>query len=364
MKHYFKFFIYVVLVCLFFSGCSLFTTNDNNINNIFTPISDDISMTPRKITGNVDESTIDVSKNVSPAVVGITSSTNYSYSVGSGVAVAKGGYVLTNSHVIINPNSIKLYLANGTSISASYVWSDTSLDMAIVKGAVDLPYLEIAPSDEPSVGEDVIAIGTPLQLQFQHSVTKGIVSALNRTVQVENDGGGSSLQSLIQHDASINPGNSGGPLINSKSQVVGINTLKIESAEGMGFAIPAIVIDNVLKNVLKDGTYESAYLGVFGYDSSIPYYYNKSASPVGMYLIDVEESSPAKLAGLKKGDIILSINNKKIKTALDFKRELFSYHENEIISIKYLQDEKEKTTEVTLVKRPNLFKKILLEETK
>jgi S1-C subfamily serine protease len=181
-------------------------------------------------------------------------------------------------------------------------------------------------------------------------------------VQIENDGGESSLQSLIQHDASINPGNSGGPLVNLKSEVVGINTLKIESAEGMGFAIPASVIDNVLNGVLERGTYESAYLGVFGYDSAIPYYYQKSTSKTGIYVIDVQKDSPAGLAGLKPGDIILEMNNKKLNTALDFKREFFGYKANDKITIKYLQDKTEKTAEVTLTKRPKI-EKVMQNET-
>jgi len=311
MKHYFKFFIISLLCfCCFLTGCVFEGQTNNNRVAILTPVSDDISMMPRLIESNVQLNSIEVSKNVSPAVVGITSATKYSYSIGSGVAVAKGGYVLTNYHVLTNPNSIKLYLADGTSVNANYVWGDYALDMAIVKSAIDLPYLKIAPKDEPSVGEEVLAIGTPLQLQFKHSVTKGIVSALNRTVQITDKTDGSYLQSLIQHDASINPGNSGGPLINLKSEVVGINTLKIEQAEGMGFAITASVIDNVLKNVLSNGVYESAYLGVFGYDSSIPYYYKKSASKTGLYVIDIDKNSPAFNAGIKQGDIIIQLGDK------------------------------------------------------
>jgi S1-C subfamily serine protease len=354
MCRHFKFFILVVFVCVLLTsvaGCFK-TTTENNPMSLTTPVLEDVSMVPRLIEPTNVKTGIEVSKNVSAAVVGITSSNAYSYSVGSGVSVAKGGYVLTNYHVITNPNSIKLYLADGATTSASFIWGDYALDMAIVKSSIDLPYLKMAPGTEPSVGEDVLAIGTPLQLQFKHSVTKGIVSALNRTVQVEDDGSGSYLQSLIQHDASINPGNSGGPLINLNSEVVGINTLKIESAEGMGFAIPAIVIDNVLKNVLSDGTYESAYLGVFGYDSSIPYYYKKTNSKNGLYVIDVQENSPASKAGMKSGDVILAINDKQVNTSIDFKREFFAYRENDVITVKLMQDGQVKTVEVTLQKRP------------
>lgn len=342
--------IILVCICISFFGCF---ENGSQINSLLTPV-EDVNLTPRLITSSTELTGIEVSKNVSPAVVGITSGTSYSYSVGSGVVIAKGGYVLTNSHVIINRNSIKLYLADGSSVNATYIWGDATLDMAILKSEMDLPYLQIAPADSPSVGEDVFAIGTPLQLQFKHSVTKGIISALNRTVSVDNDGGTSYLQSLIQHDASINPGNSGGPLINLKGQVVGINTLKIESAEGMGFAIPAIVIDNVLKNVLAEGTYETAYLGVFGYDASIPYASKKLKEGKGYYVLDVQEDSPASLAGLKKGDVILAINGKNVKNMLEFKREFFAYKKEDKITLKYIQDGHNKTVEIVLKGRPNI----------
>lgn len=364
MARYFKFFIIALICTVFLSGCIAKEDSNNNALTMLTPISGDVSMTPREIKPTETSSSIDVSKNVSPAVVGITTSTKYSYSVGSGVAVAKGGYVLTNYHVITNPSTIKLYLANGNSVNASYVWGDYALDMAIVKSAIDLPYLKIAAPEQPSVGEDVLAIGTPLQLQFKHSITKGIVSALNRTVQIDDETDGSYLQSLIQHDASINPGNSGGPLINLRSEVVGINTLKIESAEGMGFAIPAVVIDNVLKNVLKNGTYESAYLGVFGYDSAIPHYYKKSSSKTGVYIIDVQEGSPAKLAGINSRDVILAINDKEVINSLDFKREFFAYRENDTISIKYMQNGTIKTAKIKLTKRPSIEKAPVIELTK
>ena len=349
---YFKFFViaFMLITLISFSGC--FQVQEQTEGNIdtsfFTPVSDDISMTPRLIEQGELNSSIDVSKNVSPAVVGISSSNAYSYSVGSGVAVSSGGYVLTDSHVIIDERSIKLYLANGDTVAASVVWRDPILDLAILKSSIDLPYLKIAQDQEPSVGEDILAIGTPLQLQFKHSITKGIVSALNRTVKIDTDGGTSYLQSLIQHDASINPGNSGGPLINLKSQVVGINTLKIESAEGMGFAIPASIIKNVVKNVVADGTYQSAYLGVFGYDSSIPYYYKKSSAKSGYYVLSIEDGSPAKNAGLKVGDVITGINNIEVKNMLDFKRNFFAYKAGDKITLKYLQDGEATEVQITL----------------
>ena len=275
MKNYFNFFVILILLLStsFLVGC--FEENPSGTSSAIFG-GEAPSMTPRLIDGSNLENSVEVVKNVATAVVGISSNTPTYSSVGSGVAIAEGGYLLTNSHVIANANSIELYLADGTTTSASLIWQDKALDLAVLKSRKDLPYLKIADDAEVRVGEAVLAIGTPFQLQFKHSVTKGIVSALNRTVKVDTEVGESYLQSLIQHDASINPGNSGGPLINGSGQVIGINTVKIEAGEGIGFAIPASTTKNVLRNVLKEGQFTSAYLGVFGYDSSIPYYYKKT----------------------------------------------------------------------------------------
>jgi len=172
------------------------------------------------------------------AVVGISVELDGGYAIGSGVAIEEGGYILTNYHVVEDGKSITLYYADKTTGTASYLWGDSGLDLAIIKSSKNLPYLSTGNVDDVMVGENVYAIGTPLTLQFKHTVTKGIVSATGRTIEVDSESGTSFLQSLIQHDASINAGNSGGALINSKGQVVGINTLKAVEGEGLGFAIP------------------------------------------------------------------------------------------------------------------------------
>ena len=145
-------------------------------------------MKPRMIESTNYASTTDIVKNVSPAVVGIYSQTYNSGSIGTGVAISSGGYVLTNSHVVTNEN-VTLYLASGETASARLVYRDSSLDLAIVKSNVDLPYLSVVERGNYSVGEDVLAIGTPLALQFKHTVTKGIISATNRTIKVDNSNG-------------------------------------------------------------------------------------------------------------------------------------------------------------------------------
>lgn len=344
---YFNFFIILTTIAVLFVGCV--NVPANNTSSIFG--SEDVNMTPRLIDGNNLNSSVEVVKNAAAAVVGINSVSGTSSSVGSGVAIAKNGYVLTNSHVITNPYSITLYLADGTTSNASLIWRDSSLDLAVLKSSKELPYLKLAEDDDINVGEDVLAIGTPFQLQFKHSVTKGIVSALNRTVLVSGTYGDSYLQSLIQHDASINPGNSGGPLINGNAEVLGINTVKIESGEGMGFAIPTSVTRNVIKNVITDGSYTSAYLGVFGYDSAIPNYYGKTDRASGFYVLGVKEDSPASLAGIKPGNVITKINDKRINTRLKFIEELYKYKENDKIKLTYYDTKHKKTVELGLTKK-------------
>ena len=151
-----------------------------------------------------------VENNVKGAVVGIASFSSSGTSVGSGVAISDGGYVLTNHHVVNGANSILVYYADKTQGPAKSIWSDSSLDLAIIQTEKNMPYLQCGTSKELKVGQDILAIGTPLTLQFKHTVTKGIVSALNRTLEVGSISDAVYLQNLIQHDASINPGNSGG----------------------------------------------------------------------------------------------------------------------------------------------------------
>ena len=209
--------VFLVLLMVFslnLSGCTLSSNIDTSQD-----------MTPRLISVSDDLQTSEMVEEVKSAVVGISAMVDGGYSVGSGVAIASGGYILTNHHVIEGARSVKVYLSNNVESYAKVLYSDSALDLAILKADVNMPYLDTEPSTNLKVGEDVVAIGTPLTLQFKHTVTKGIVSALNRTLEISNLGGTSTLmQDLIQHDASINPGNSGGPLINSAGKVVGITT--------------------------------------------------------------------------------------------------------------------------------------------
>lgn len=301
---------------LFCGGCSSLGFKSQNIDS-------NVDMTPRKISFSEYKSAPDVVEDVKSAVVGISATLTGGYSVGSGVAIAENGYILTNHHVVDSSNSIVVYFADMTQASAKLVWSDSSLDMAVIKSSKDMPYLDCGNSQNLKVGEEVLAIGTPLTLQFKHTVTKGIISALNRTLEVDSLGGASYLQNLIQHDASINPGNSGGPLITLDGKVVGINTLKATEGEGIGFAIPIEVGQKITQKVVENNNYVAPYIGVFGFDADIASYYGETDIKQGVYIISLDKSGSASIAGLQEGDVILEIDGKEIQRLLDLKMAMY-----------------------------------------
>ncbi len=312
-----------------------------------------INMTPRLISAKESSNFEEVVETVTPAVVGISAIYNDQESVGSGVAVADGGFILTNNHVVDGASSITVYYANKTSGRATLIWTDPSMDLAIIKASINLPYLQTANLDSVKTGEEVISIGTPLTLQFKHTVTKGIVSALNRTIEIDNEDGSTSyLQNLLQHDASINPGNSGGPVINSNGKVVGINTLKVSEAEGIGFAIPVEIVMPVVEKVVSDGGYVTPYLGIFGLDSEIAVFYGRTLNKEGVYIVNIDSSGPMAKAGLTKGDIIIKVDDQEIKTMLDLRTSIYQHKIGDTIKITFLRDNMENTVSLTLTNRP------------
>lgn len=321
-------FLFVVF-CMVFSGCQFFARVDSKEN---------IDMTPREISVARKSNTVELVEQVKSAVVGIQCNLKSGYSIGSGVAVSDGGYILTNQHVVDGAKSIKIYFADKTSTSASIIWQDKVLDLAVIKSNVNMPYL-ICSSNQSSVGEDIIAIGTPLTLDFKHTVTKGIISALNRTLEIPNQNGTISyMQNLIQHDASINAGNSGGPIINSNGEVVGINTLKVSDAEGLGFAIPISVGKTVIEKLSVDENWTPSYMGVFGLDTEVAIFKGeKLSSNQGVYVANIDEDTICK-DYFKKGDVIVDVNGHKILTLLDLRLQLYKYKAGDILNITVIRN--------------------------
>lgn len=328
-----------ILLCIMLSTAFILVGCGKQ-NALYNGVIDtNVNMTPRLIVSN-NQSTELLVEDVRSAVVGISSRSNNAYSVGSGVAVADGGYILTNHHVIAGASEVVVYFANNTADYADIIWSDSALDLAIIKSHTNIPYLELGSLTNVKTGEDVIAIGTPLTLQFTHTVTKGIVSAMNRTLEVENENGISYLQNLIQHDASINPGNSGGPLISLEGKVIGINTLKATEAEGIGFAIPIDIGKAIVNKIVANNNYEQPYIGIFGFDAIIAQYYGETLNQNGVYVVNIDENSSAYLNGLKKGDVIVEIGNQQVNTMLDLRIGLYNYDIGDKITLKYVRDGK------------------------
>lgn len=281
------------------------------------------------------ESLADMVARLSPSVVGIATRQNGQQGIGSGVIVSADGYILTNHHVAAEGAEVTLIFADGTKELASAVWSSQALDLAIVKAREgSYPAAAMGSVEDVRVGEQVVAIGTPLALQFQHTVTGGIVSALNRTLQVPSGRSTAFMEQLIQTDVAINPGNSGGPLLNQRGEVIGIVTVRVEEAAGIGFAIPIDIARPIVEHFLADGSYVTPKMGAYLFDSEIARYYDaNSTMTTGLYVIDVEPGSAAQSAGIQTGDILLRADGRECKTLLDLRYVLFSHRVGETLEL-------------------------------
>jgi S1-C subfamily serine protease len=296
-----------------------------------------------------------VAKRVSPGVVGISvlrpghdglfdTDMAEKWGIGTGFIVSGDGYILTNHHVAGGRNKkIIVSLSDGREVEGTTVWSESVLDLAIVKVNADrLTEVPLGNSDEITVGEPAIAIGNPLGLQFQRSVTSGVISALDRTIKIETDEGYNYMEDLIQTDASINPGNSGGPLLNQKGEVIGINTVKVASAEGIGFAVPINVAVPVVKSFIEKGGFNEPYLGIFAYDKeTIPYLDNIKVNN-GIYVVNADKNGPAYKAGIKEGCVIEKVDGKIVDTMIQLRTYIYSKSPGDEITITHLDRQKGK----------------------
>lgn len=310
------------------SGIAAVTLSSKNGSNTSSPITSSVSGSNVNI--NIDETAESVveavAKKVTPSVVGIRTTTsvrsffgssNESTGEGSGVVYSADGYIITNYHVIsgavTNKSGSKIEVFTDTLDSDSYeatvVGYNISTDLAVIKiNAKGLTPAEFSDSSKLKVGQYVITVGNPGGLEFMDSVTYGVISGLNRVVSSDSD------VKLIQTDAAINPGNSGGALVNTKGQLVGINSSKIvsEEFEGMGFAIPSNTVAEICKNIIEKQNDPEPYLGISvseKYNSSVLKYYGY---PSGAVVSSVAGGSPADNAGLAKGDIITEFGGTEI----------------------------------------------------
>lgn len=278
---------------------------------------------------------------------------------GSGVIYKKTdkeAFILTNNHVIEGAGQIDISLYNGKVVEAELIGTDPLTDIAVLKmkGNYDIEPLKIGDSDALRAGDQVIAIGNPLGLDLSRTVTQGIVSAVNRTIEVTTSAGDWDLD-VIQTDAAINPGNSGGALINASGELVGINSLKISESgvEGLGFAKPINEVTTIAKQIIKDGQVVRPYLGVsvVGLDKIPPFYLQDIPETVreGVMVASVDENSEIAKAGIKVQDIIVSINGESIKDEGELRKFLYTkLSVGDQVTLKVFRDGKEQTFTVRL----------------
>lgn len=307
----------------------------------------------------------DIVENVTSCVVGISKIKNTGSTVflkdgastlglGTGIIISDNGYILSNQHVTGDKyTNCYITLENGRSYTASVLWSDAILDLSICKINVkNLPYAKFGDSENIRVGEPVYAIGNPIGYEFQRTVTAGIISAINRTVRIDDEKSSTYMENLIQTDATINPGNSGGPLINLDGNVIGITSVKITSAEGIGFAIPINIVKPIIEAYLKEDKFEEANLGIFAYDKEIiPYLDEKIENTKGIYVGQVALDSPAYKSGLKIGDTLIKIDNLELNKMCDLRCYIYSKKPEEQVTLTILRDNKEQKVNVILGKK-------------
>lgn len=275
--------------------------------------------------------------------------------LGSGVIITDNGYILTNQHVAGNKySSCYVTLDDGNTYDANVVWSDSNIDLAIVKiNKTSLSYLKLGDSDTISLAEDVYAIGNPLGLEFQKTVTKGIISALNRTIKIEEEAQNVYMEDLIQTDATINQGNSGGALINEKGELIGINSVKISQAEGIGFAVPINIIKPIINQLISEGKFDEAWLGIYGYDKeAIPYLQSNLEIENGVYVAQIAPDGPLINLDIKEGDIITQIDDTKINQMNDLKKYIYHKKPQEVVKLHIQRNKKEFEIEVILSSKP------------
>ena len=307
-----------------------------------------------------------VAEKVLPSVVGISTSEEVTYQswfglqkgmqngVGTGIIVDEKGYILTNSHVVNDgaADTLTVQLTDGREVPGTVLWNDKSIDLAIVKvDAINLTPADLGDSDSVKIGSLAIAIGNPLGMAFDRSLTQGVISGLNRSITVSDGQSQITMDGLIQTDASINSGNSGGPLLNNKGEVIGINSAKAQSAEGLGFAIPINTAKPIVNEIKSKGEFKRAYIGIRG--GSVADYLQsnpnaKLGTDTGVYVVQIYTDSPAAKAGMKEGDIIVGLNDKKVETMAQMISDLFQYRPGDSVKLSVLRDGRTMTMNVTL----------------
>jgi len=310
---------------------------------------------------------IDVVDKVSPAVVSVVVKTVsfdifsgfsdvYESGIGTGFIVDPNGLIITNSHVVNDPSGeYSVVLKDGTTYSVDKIHLDNYSDIAILEiTARNLPTVEFGDSDSLKVGQRAIAIGNALG-RFDNTVTVGVISGMAREVQASSGFGQQKVyENVIQTDAALNPGNSGGPLLNSSGQVIGVNVATTLGAENIGFAIPANVVKPILASFVEKGKIVRPYLGV-SYVMITEDIAESRNMPEGAYVSAVVQGSPAEKAGLKRGDIILQINDEEVTGTSTLSKIINALEVGDKITLKIDRDGKEITVTAVLGEMPDNY---------
>ena len=284
------------------------------------------------------------------SVVSITASAQSGKSSGTGIVLSADGYLITNHHVIENAQVIAVQTSDDRQFQASIIGSDEASDLAVLKvDATDLQPAEFGDSGKLAVGDRVVAIGDPLGAQLRGTMTSGIVSAINRDLEVNDR-----TMTLIQTDAALNNGNSGGPLINCYGQVIGINTMKLRSyysttAEGLGFAIPMAVAKPILEELMENGYVAGRPAIGISYDTlplAFRIYYNL---PEGVYINAVYDGSDAQAKGVAAGDIITAVNGTRVTSIDELNRVKNQFAAGDSITLTLYNGGSYRDVEVTLI---------------
>jgi serine protease Do len=305
---------------------------------------------------------VQAAKKVGPAVVGITNKAlvrdyfNRTQLVeqgsGSGVIYSKDGLIATNNHVVAGAQEIVVSLPDGKTYNGKVLGTDSTTDLAVVKieANEDLPVAEFGDSDSLMVGEPAIAIGNPLGMEFRGSVTAGVISALNRSLDM-----GERRFKLIQTDAAINPGNSGGALVNADGQVIGINSAKIAASgvEGIGFAIPINEAKPILQELATKGRVVRPYLGVSLLDKNLAQRLGFDLDlRGGLFVVKLFQNGPAYRGGIRPNDIIVKFNGTAVDSVADLRDALGKCQVGEQVPVTILRGDEEVTKTVTLTEMP------------
>ena len=267
---------------------------------------------------------------------------------GSGVIISEDGYIVTNNHVVKDANELEVTLNNNKSYKAKLIGTDSKMDIALLKIDTNekLPYSTFADSDQVKVGEWVLAVGNPYNLNS--TVTAGIVSAKARNLDTRG------IQSFIQTDAAVNPGNSGGALVNTRGELIGINTMissQTGSYVGYSFAVPSNITRKIIEDIMEFGNVQRGILGVEGGELN-----SKASKDLGIndtegfYINKVTKNSGAEKAGLQKGDIIKKLDTQKINTFSELSGYISTKRPNDKVQVTFLRDGETKSASVTLIK--------------